>query len=84
MRTLVNLSVALLYSVLALFRSREEQAIVELALRQQLAVYAHDRSRPRLSPLDRCAFSIFVLGEIVQLFAIACIAHSRIIHPPNS
>jgi hypothetical protein len=53
MRTLVNLSVALLYSVLALFRSREEQAIVELALRQQLAVYAHDRSRPRLSPLDR-------------------------------
>ncbi len=29
MRTLVNLSVALLYSVLALFRSREEQAIVE-------------------------------------------------------
>jgi hypothetical protein len=53
MRTLVNLSVALLYSVLALFRGREEQAIVELALRQQLAVYAHDRSRPRLSPLDR-------------------------------
>ena len=53
MRTLVNLSVALLYSVLALFRSREEQAIVELALRQQLAVYAHDRSRPRLNPLDR-------------------------------
>jgi len=53
MRTLVNLSVALLYSVLALFRGREKQAIVELALRQQLAVYAHDRSRPRLSPLDR-------------------------------
>ena len=53
MRTLVNLSVALLYSVLALFRSREEQAIVELALRQQLAVYTHDRSRPRLSSLDR-------------------------------
>ena len=46
MRTLVNLSVALLYSVLALFRSREEQAIVELALRQQLAVYAQiGRSR---------------------------------------
>ena len=33
--------------------NREEQAIVELALRQQLAVYAQDRSRPRLSPLDR-------------------------------
>ncbi len=53
MRTLVNLSVALLYSVLALFRTREEQAIVELTLRQQLAIYAHDRSRPGLSPLDR-------------------------------
>jgi putative transposase len=53
MRTLVNLSVALLHSVLALFRNREEQAIVELALRQQLAAYAQNRSRPRLSPIDR-------------------------------
>jgi putative transposase len=53
MRTLVNLTVALLHSVLALFRNREEQAIVELALRQQLAVYAQNRSRPRLSPIDR-------------------------------
>jgi putative transposase len=53
MRALVNLSVALLYSVLAFFRSREEQAIVELALRQQLATYAHERRRPRLSPFDR-------------------------------
>ncbi len=48
MQTLVNLSVALLYSTLAFFRSREEQAIVELALRQQLAVYAHEGRRPRL------------------------------------
>jgi len=32
----------------------------------------------------RTAFSIFVLVEIVQLFALAFIAHSRIIHPPNS
>ena len=40
-------------SVLALFRSRQEQAIVELALRQQLAIYVHRHSRPRLSPLDR-------------------------------
>ena len=53
MRTLVNLSIALLHSMLALLRSREEQAIVELALRQQLAVYAQNRPRPRLSPLDR-------------------------------
>ncbi len=53
MRALVNLSVALLYRMLAFIRSREEQAIVELALRQQLATYAHERRRPRLSPFDR-------------------------------
>ncbi len=53
MRTLVLLAISILRSLLALFRSREEQAIVELALRQQLAVYAHDRARPRMSPLDR-------------------------------
>ncbi len=53
MRTLVKLSVALLHGLRALFRSREEQAIIELALRQQLAVYAQKRPRPRLSPLDR-------------------------------
>jgi hypothetical protein len=48
-----NLALSILRSVLALFRSREDQAIVELALRQQLAVYAHRHRRPRLSPLDR-------------------------------
>jgi len=53
MRALANFSFALLYSALALFRIREEQAIVELALRQQLAVYAQNRPRPRLSPFDR-------------------------------
>ena len=53
MRMLVALSVALLRSLLALLRSREEQTLVELALRQQLAIYANDRPRPRLSPLDR-------------------------------
>ena len=53
MRTLVILTSLLLRSFLALFRSREEQAIVELALRQQLAVYAQKRPRPKLSPLDR-------------------------------
>jgi putative transposase len=58
MRTLVNLSIALLYSILALFRSREEQAIVELALRQQLAVYAQDRPRPRISPFDRAFWAM--------------------------
>ncbi len=53
MRTLFILLTSILRSVRALFRSREEQAIVELALRQQLAVYAQNRHRPRLSPLDR-------------------------------
>lgn len=48
-----SLAISILRSVLALFRSRQEQAIVELALRQQLAVYVHRHSRPRLSPLDR-------------------------------
>jgi putative transposase len=183
MRTLLILLISILRSVVALTRSREEQAIVELTLRQQLAVYAQNRPRPRLSPLDRtfwvalsrlwprwkshlvvvrpetlvrwhrdgfrkywrsistpgpgrppisrevqelivrmatenqwrarkiqaelsklgirvsiatvsryvpniqpdpCAFSIFVLVEIVQLFALAFIAQPRMIHPPNS
>jgi hypothetical protein len=30
------------------------------------------------------AFSIFVLVEIVQLFALDFIAHSQINHPPSS
>ena len=37
----------------ALFRTRREQAIVEMALRQQLAIYSAKRSRPRLTALDR-------------------------------
>jgi transposase InsO family protein len=53
MRSLVILAISILRSIPALFRSREEQAIVELALRQQLATYAHQRRRPRFSPLDR-------------------------------
>jgi len=53
MRSLPNFSIALLHSVLALFRIREEQAIIVLALRQQLAIYAQDRARPRLSAFDR-------------------------------
>ena len=53
MRALLNLTTALLRCTLALFRSRNEQAIVELALRQQLATYAQKRKRPKLTPLDR-------------------------------
>jgi putative transposase len=53
MRTLVRSAALLLRCILAFFRSREEQAIVELALRQQLSLYAQNRPRPRLSQLDR-------------------------------
>ena len=44
---------ALLRGCAAFFRSRNQQAVVELALRQQLAAYAHAGSKPRLTSLDR-------------------------------
>jgi hypothetical protein len=53
MRAAATFALAILRSVLALFRSRRDQALVELALRQQLEVYAQRQRRPRLSPLDR-------------------------------
>jgi putative transposase len=53
MRSLPLFSTLLFRSVLALFRDRTEQAMIELALRQQLATYAHKGSRPRITPLDR-------------------------------
>jgi putative transposase len=53
LHALATLVAVALRSALAFFRSRENQAIVELALRQQLAVYVHRHPRPRLSPLDR-------------------------------
>jgi putative transposase len=53
MPALLNLTMLLLRCALAFFRSRNEQAIVELALRQQLATYAQTRPKPRLTPLDR-------------------------------
>ncbi len=37
----------------ALVRSKHEQVILELALRQQLAAYHRARPRPRLRPIDR-------------------------------
>ena len=53
MRPLLQLLMTVTRSLIALFRNRQEQAIVELALRQQLAVYAQRQPRPRLSPIDR-------------------------------
>ena len=53
MRAVLNLITLLLRSAAAFFRSRREQAIVELALRQQLAMYAQKKPQPRLMSLDR-------------------------------
>ncbi len=59
LRALLAFVVSIVRSGIALLRSREDQTIVELALRQQLAVYVHRHPRPRLSPLDR-AFWVFL------------------------
>jgi hypothetical protein len=53
MRALLNFAVLLLRCAPAFLRSRRKQAIVELALRQQLAAYARKGTKPRLTPLDR-------------------------------
>ncbi len=53
MRALLNFAMLLLRCVPAFLRSRRKQAIVELALRQQLAAYARRGTKPRLTPLDR-------------------------------
>jgi hypothetical protein len=53
MQAFLNLTSALLRCALAFFRSRNEQAIVELALRQQLATFAQTGSKSNLTPVDR-------------------------------
>ncbi len=53
MPALLNLARLLLRCSLAFFRGHNEQVIVELALRQQLATYAQKQSKPKLTPLDR-------------------------------
>jgi hypothetical protein len=53
LQALLNLTLALLRCSLAFFRSHNEQVLVELALRQQLATYAQKQSKPKLTPLDR-------------------------------
>jgi hypothetical protein len=53
MRALVNLTTALIRCTVAFLRSRSDQAIVELALRQQLATCAQKQTKPKLTPLDR-------------------------------
>ena len=53
MWALFNLTWALLRCSLAFLRRRNEQVIVELALRQQLTTFAQSGSKRRLTPLDR-------------------------------
>ncbi len=53
MRALLHFAMLLLRCVPACLRSRNEQAIVELALRQQLAIYAEKGPRPRITRADR-------------------------------
>jgi len=43
---LLRLTTIFLRCILALFRSRNEQALVELALRHQLATYSQISKRP--------------------------------------
>jgi len=53
MRHLLKLATIVLRCIPAFFRSRSKQAIVELALRQQLATYTQKGRRPRTTPADR-------------------------------
>ena len=62
MEEFLTLIALLLRSALALFRSRGQQAVVELALRQQLAVYSQAEQAPRPRTLDRA----FYVGPAVN------------------
>jgi len=53
MRHLLKLATIFLRCIPAFFRSRNEQVIVELALRQQLATFTEKGHRPRITPADR-------------------------------
>ena len=53
MPALLNLTTLLLRCTAAFFRSRSQQAVVELALRHQLATYAQKKTQPKLTHLDR-------------------------------
>ncbi len=56
---LFKLVMLLLRCIPAFFRSRSDQAIVELALRQQLATYALKGPKPRITSVDR-TFWVFL------------------------
>jgi hypothetical protein len=50
---LLKFATTLFRCVPAFFRSRNEQALIELALRQQLATYTLRGPKPRITPVDR-------------------------------
>ena len=56
---LLRLAMIFLRCFPAFFRSQNEQALIELAIRQQLATYTQRGSKPRITPLDR-AFWAFL------------------------
>ena len=60
MPALLRLAMLLHRCTAAFFRSRNEQVIVELALRQQLATYVPNQAKAKLTPFDR-AFWIALL-----------------------
>jgi hypothetical protein len=53
MRQLLKLATIALLCMPAFFRSRSKQAVVELALRQQLATFAEKGRHPRITPVDQ-------------------------------
>lgn len=53
MQALLHFLALIIRSAPALFRSHNEQVLVELALRQQLATYSQKKSKPKITPLDR-------------------------------
>ncbi len=50
---LLKLATVFLRRIPAFFRSRNKQALVELALRRQLATYTQKGQKPRITPVDR-------------------------------
>jgi transposase InsO family protein len=53
MQALLHFVALIIRCAPALFRSQNEQVIVELALRQQLATYSQQKVRSKITPLDR-------------------------------
>ena len=53
MQALLHFLALILRCAPALLRSRNEQLIVEFTLRQQLATYSQQKSKPKITPLDR-------------------------------